>query len=492
MPMARIAVNHRLQATWGVSTTLVLLTACTPSSPENPTTTQATSSASDPAGGPTSPDSGGNNTTAVSTDTTGSSTDSDSGTIETTGTGTTDPTDSGTTDPTDSGTTDPTGTTDASSDTELDSNSDSDTDSDPCLVFDQTHGGTLNDYVNAVVAIPEGGFAAAGRTESFGGGSSDAWLLRLDVDGSVLWEKTFGAETFEALNDLAIMPDGGFALVGITQSQQNSLDWWTIRTDSNGTLLWDAAFGTPNADHASSVVVDDSGVTVAGTRDRIGKGTGRFGLIRYDDTGQTIWEKAYGDDVDEQLAYALVATEDGYAIAGTAYSNFWLVRTDKNGEQLWSQAYDLADNIYERALGLTALSDGFVLAGWASLTDEPGQSDTWVVRTDELGEKLWDRTFDFAHFEWASDLVVRDEGFVLTGYTHLDGDNNELMIFAIDGTGELLWQRDFGGAMSDVGNGVALVPNGDLVFAGGTSSKGAGETDAWFLRTSANGTLMCP
>lgn len=377
-------------------------------------------------------------------------------------------------------------------DTDSESDTDTDTGAGPCITFDRTYGAELNEYGNAILALADGGFVIAGRNESVGQGMFDAWLVRLSPEGDVLWEELYGTPATENINAIAQAPDGGFVLVGTTHTQQTSLDWWTLRTDPGGNLLWDAVFSSENADHAFAVVADDTGVTVAGVRDRIAQGSGRIGLVRYDNDGQEVWQQAYGDDLDEQLGYALVAVDGGYAVAGTAAKNFWLVRTDGQGTKLWDQSYNLADTIYERALDLVALPDGFALTGWAADEQNMNQSDIWLVRTDSDGAMLWNVTHDLDDFDTPESLIVREQGFVITGDTRKDGDPANLMLMALDNEGAQLWTRSYGGMEHDFGRQVVELKNGNLAIVGRTASKGAGLLDAWVLRTNSEGELTCP
>lgn len=360
------------------------------------------------------------------------------------------------------------------------------------MTWDHVYGGAQADRGNAVVQVADGGFAIAGRTASSGAGLDDVWLVRLDASGEMLWERTYGTAAAESANGLVVAPDGGFLIVGTTASPQTSLDWYVVRTDAEGDELWTNTFATPDADHAfAAVTVAEGGFAVAGTRDRVAQGTGRFWLIRLDDAGEVLWDSVYGDVAQEQLAYGLVAfPQGGFAVAGTAHEDFWVVRTDADGGVLWDEAYDYDPTTYERATGLVRMpDDGLALTGWIQ---GDGFTDFWVMRTDADGLAVW----DLVHSELDHDLaegaaVTADGGLVVVGTSRDEGEVDDLRMLRLDDAGALVWSRSYGGADYDGGMDVVVAPNEDIVVVGSTLSKGAGELDAWGLRTSPDGLPDC-
>lgn len=420
-------------------------------------------------------------------------------TTTTTTTTTEDPTSGSTTasitttteDPTSSTTTTTTTTTTSDTTTDTTTTTDTETGEPACARWERTYGGAALDYGNSVVHLPDGGFAIAGRIASKGAGGEDMWLLRLDEEGELLWDQTYGTADWESASGLALAPDGGFLLVGTRISQATGVDWWIVRTDSEGVELWDRTFSTADDDRAfAAIAVQAGGFAVAGSRDRIGLGTGRFWLIRLADDGATLWEKIYGDLGSEQLAYGLVEYPgDGFAVAGTAAEDFWLVRTDLEGNLLWDRSYDFGAGHYDRATALVRMpDDGLALAGF---TSNGSPTDYWIVRTDFDGEPLWTNHYDRGTTDVANDVaVLADGGLVVVGSSHTESDV-DLWIVRTDAAGAVVWERSYGGAESDLGQAVVALPGSDLAFVGYTYSKGAGAGDVWALRTSHTGLLDC-
>ncbi len=362
----------------------------------------------------------------------------------------------------------------------------------PCMTWDRTHGGRKADHGNALVQVPGDGFAIAGRTASKGAGGDDMWLVRIDEAGEALWEQTYGTSGSESANAIALAPDGGFLLAGTSYTAQTSLDWSIVRTTSTGEVMWTRTFTTSDADHAfAAVAVAEGGFAVAGTRDRVAKGTGRFWLIRLDDDGATMWEQIFGDLDKEQLAYDLVEFPGaGFAIAGTAHDDFWLVRTDMAGKKLWDRSYDHDPMAHDRAMALVRMpDDGLTLAGWSQ---GASTTDAWVVRTDAAGEPLWNLPLDHEDHDFIEGMaVLPDDGLVLVGHGYSNGQVADLRIYRTEADGMLVWTTQHGGADYDFGLDITVLPNQDLTIVGRTASTGAGDLDLWALRTSPTGHLVC-
>ncbi len=144
------------------------------------------------------------------------------------------------------------------------------------------YGGSDYDYGRSVVKTPDGGYAIAGSTYSYGAGSSDVWLIKTDADGNMLWNKTFGGSSYDSSRSLAGTSDGGYAIAGSTYSYgAGSADVWLIKTDANGIKEWDETFGGSDEDHGYSVAqTSDGGYIITGTTFSYGAGSEDVWLIK--------------------------------------------------------------------------------------------------------------------------------------------------------------------------------------------------------------------
>lgn len=217
-------------------------------------------------------------------------------------------------------------------------------------------------------------------------------------------------------------------------------------------------------------------------------------VIKTDENGSQQWQQSYGGNEDD-LGYDITQTLDGgYAVAGftkssgNGDSDMWLIKTDENGTRQWDQTYggQLADGGY--ALAAT-IDGGFVVAGFKRLASN---TDMWLVKTDENGSVEWDQTYGGQGDEIAYSLVqTMDGGFAFAGFTHsIGGGDGDILMIKTDESGEVQWSEIYGGEMDEVA--FALVPTADAGFAlaGYTNSFGKGNSDVWLIKVDNIGEMQ--
>jgi predicted secreted protein len=190
-------------------------------------------------------------------------------------------------------------------------------------IVGKTFGGTGNDYASSVCQVP-GGYLIAGYTNSFGnkGGYSDAWLIKTDMNGNESWNRTFGGTGDDSASSVCQVSDG-YIIAGKTNSFGNGgSDAWLIKTDLDGNELWNRTFGGIYSDSASSVcqVFDDhgspDGYLIAGTYSSDNRYTDAW-LIKTDLAGNKIWDLTYGGKLVNDRGYSAIGTADGkYILVG--------------------------------------------------------------------------------------------------------------------------------------------------------------------------------
>jgi len=158
------------------------------------------------------------------------------------------------------------------------------TDSSGNVVWNQTYGGALGDVAYSVVQTVDGGYALAGRTWSYGAGGNDFWLVKTNSSGALQWNQTYGGATIDYASSVVQTVDGGYALAGRTDSYGAGFeDFWLVKTDSSGNTVWSQTYGGASDDYASSVVqTSDGGYAIAGYTNSYGASVFDFWLVKTD------------------------------------------------------------------------------------------------------------------------------------------------------------------------------------------------------------------
>ena len=326
------------------------------------------------------------------------------------------------------------------------------------------------DIAYSVIECSSGGYAVVGLTYSYGAGGSDVLLLRLHDNGTLLWNKTFGGALDEIGYSIVECSDGGFAFVGSTTSfGAGGRDVWFVRTDAVGNHIWNHTFGGPNYDEAWSIVQrSDESFAIAGTYSH-GIGGWDMWLILADANGQHNANYTYGGPLDE-LCYSMVeCASGGFALGGFTESygageyDYFLVRTDSDGLLLWNRTY--GDSWFDEMGSLIECSSGgFALLGES--TPSPGAvSDTWLVRTDDYGNQMWNMTYDFGFDDHRSYAITESDDNDLV-FTSCHGP---IVVVRVDENGKQIWAWKYEKELVNIAWSIIESTNRGFIVAGYTS-----------------------
>jgi len=370
------------------------------------------------------------------------------------------------------------------------------------VMWYETYGGTRNDVASSLVETSDGGYAIIGYTESFGAIEYDFLLVKTDGLGYIEWNKTYGGADLDFGLSIVATSDGGYAIAGSTSSfGAGNSDFWLIKTDSYGNVEWNQTYGGANYDSANALIAtSDGGYAIVGSTQTIAGGTD-FWLVKTDAFGNMEWNQTYGTE-DPDSALSLVETSDGgYALVGdkkiipegvdprTVKTDCWLVKTDSSGNMEWNQTYAEADS--DRAWSLVKTSDGgFAIAGSTSSFGVGGY-DFWLIKTDSYGNVEWNQTYGGVDEDFAHSLVkTSDGGYALTGYTKSFGaGDRDFWLIKTDAYGNMEWNQTYGGADEDMANSMIATSDGGYAIAGGTYSFGVEGGNFWLLKSDESGII---
>ncbi len=360
----------------------------------------------------------------------------------------------------------------------------------------QTYSGNLKSSASSIIQTLDGGLVVAGN-DFLDDENDDVLLLKTDSEGSMLWNKTFGGVGSDKARDVILTKNGGFALAGSTSSYgSGDSDVYLIKTDSEGEVEWEGVYGGQEFDGAYSLVqTHDNGFALVGFTNSYGAGQYDAYLVKTDSNGLMEWNYTYtgtwsGTQYDG--AYDIIQTSDGgFALAGFTsfgFPDMFVVKLDSEGNEDWIQSYGglFSDTAYSI---LQTQDDGFVFTGFTQSVGA-GESDILLIKTNSNGIMEWHQTFGGAESENAHALIQTfDGGYALAGTTSL-GDH-EMLFVKTNSTGHMEWNCTYGGPNADGASSLVQTDNDSFVIVGSSTEKAVelftmNSSEFWILK------IRCP
>ncbi len=412
------------------------------------------------------------------------------------------------------------------------------------IVFQQCYGGSSNEAPKTVLSNGHG-FVILGTTTSIDGdvtinhGKSDFWFIKADESGQIIWERTYGGSEQDYSANMLPSPDGGFVLFGETYSNDGDVgcnhstngDWWLVKTDSLGNILWSRCYGGTHKETASQLIYAHEGGYVmtgkTGSVDSdISHNNGQYDVwvVKVDWEGEIIWERTFGGSRWEWASSIGLTTDGGYIVGGGTlstngdvqceglpgeHSTAWVLKLDHEGQLEWQNCYG---GSYSDAVAdiLQTTDGGYVFLGATASGDgdadcfhgTPGDAatrDMWVVKLDETGEIEWHRCLGGSSMEHPSFIrSMQDGGYLVGGSTKSrDGTvtcNQSLpgtlsvILYKLSADGEIEWSKCLGSQVDNQLDDVYIFSDHHFLLGATTRTWGMdvdcnlkGQTDIWIV-----------
>jgi len=386
--------------------------------------------------------------------------------------------------------------------------------------WQQCFGGSETDKVFDIISS-QGGYLINGWTASDDGdislnhGLSDGWLIKIDSNGNIMWEKTYGGVQGDNFVRIFSNFNNEYYLLGASNSSEGDIsfdpypgtwDFWIVKIDSSGNIIWDKIVGG-NGDEVlwTGTLTDDGGILAFGwTGSEDGDISVYYGLydmwmVKLNSEGEKEWDFTIGTSGFD-IGQAIIQTSDGGYLAGgssmigeggnlSCIPHSWkadaiLVKLDSLRNIEWNRCYGGSD--YDGVYGIIETENGYVFSAYTDSNDGDvsgwhGGTDIWVVKIDLLGDILWQNCFGGSNGEIAYNIFeVDDEGFVIYGITgSFDGDitgnhslseyEHDIWIIKLNSEGDLLWQQCIGGIGDErLDFGIIKKSDNNYVIAGQT------------------------
>ncbi|MEO5570330.1 MAG: T9SS type A sorting domain-containing protein [Bacteroidia bacterium] len=341
------------------------------------------------------------------------------------------------------------------------------------MEWDKDFGGIGIDYLHSLQQTGDEGYILAGYSTSDSSGDKtqpnwdtiqytyDYWIVKLDSIGNKEWDKDFGGTAGDQLFSIQQTTDGGYILGGFsysgisgdkTQAKWGGYDYWIIKIDSLGNKQWDKDFGGWGDDFLINVKqTSDGGYILGGDSNSDSSGnktqnnwdithqSSDFWIVKIDSLGNKQWDRVFGGTNDDLVNSLEVTADGGYILGGFSASDssgnktqatwgdydYWIIKIDSLGNKQWDK--DFGGSGAEELYNIFIVDDGgYLLSGdsYSPISGDKtennlGQEQSWIVKTDSIGNKLWDKTlFTLGHDEIGLAIQTNDGCYAMANMTY--------------------------------------------------------------------------
>ncbi|MCX6180363.1 MAG: hypothetical protein NT150_00350, partial [Bacteroidetes bacterium] len=405
---------------------------------------------------------------------------------------------------------------------------------------DFAYGGDMADNLTATIKTSDGGYLLVGYTLSdstydvseTSNGDVDYWAVKISKEGKILWDRLIGGSSSDYLRDAVELNNGDFALVGYSSSTVSgdktderigsNEDFWVVKLNKYGTILWDSTYGGTATDRAYTVIqtldgnilltgASGSGISGDKTESNV---QSDYWLVKINTDGTLLWEETLVTNGNDFATYTVELPDTSLIIVGTSdatnttYDNsaaangsddYWLVKMDKTRNVVWDKMIGGTSSEYAPKIVKT-LAGNIVFAGSTSsnstgdIGSNSGGEDIAAFKVNITnGNLIWSQMYGGSGDESASSLSIdlkpsAEEGFYLitTSGSNITGNKTENIYGGSDywilkcaEDGSIDWDKTIGGSSNEEGHSIEISYNSDSIvsylFAGRSPSNVSGK-----------------
>ena len=363
----------------------------------------------------------------------------------------------------------------------------------PDTLWTRTYGGGWTDIANSIGATPDHGYIVAGAHQL---GSFPFptlfYVAKLSESGDLHWSQTLGDAIHAEAGSIRATTDGGFIAVGYTVPLNGHTDILLVKLEANGDTVWTRTLASPDVEYPYCLQQTiDGGYVIAGYTIPNSSSDNDLYLVKTSADGIPQWTRVIGGNGLDAALWVEQTPDGEYIASGYTSTNlnsskFFLVKFTSSGDTLWSRHYGTDLNELAYSVKQT-LDGGYLLAGWSAIA-ETAPMRIYVVKTDELGNQQWSRTYSAGVSDAAFAINVLPSGeYIIAGYSQSsDTSPEDMYLMKLSGTGDTLWTRKYGGQSTDVALSLCRTVDGGYALAGYTFSFGAGQADIYVVITESD------
>lgn len=371
--------------------------------------------------------------------------------------------------------------------------------------FQTSYGDVEIDFGNSITTTTTNGYCVLSTNKnSIGTEYSDIVLYNIDNDGSLLWSAKVGTDKSDFPKDIIQTPDGGFAITGYTLGgliDSTTSDIFLMKTDDQGFPLFFQTFGGPSNDEGNKLLNSaDGGFYIVGATQSFGNGLQSALVIRTDGNGNQIWSTVNSCVEYNRYNSATFNNQGQIIAAGTTYNlsnndyDNYISLIDTLGNLIWSKR--IGSTSAENLCQILLTDDGGFISAGSSFNLSAGNSDINVCKTDSSGTIIWNKNYGTNLYDEARSISICSNGdLILNGATNILNNATPLFqtsILRLNSNGDLLWANTYGDPSGNSeGSRIINGYNDALISIGYIKSTSDLNGETHFIKTNSNGSSGC-
>ena len=326
----------------------------------------------------------------------------------------------------------------------------------------------------SILALPDGSALVAGYTMVPKSSRADAWLIKVDENGKKIWEKTYGGKGWDEFIQIKSAKNGDCLLAGWTDSQgAGKTDAWLMRININGEVLWQKTFGSKRWEEAQALLETSDEQIILATTFNPKKENDNIRVFKLNPNGEEVWHYDFSKGIGREVVHNMIELPNkniilvGYTSQkpGEGRENGILVSLKPTGELAWEKQFGLPgmDALHD----VSVTTEGELIAvGFCNQPKKSGQLR--LLKISQKGEILLEKVMGGQNFDKGRTLCLLENGNIaVSGFTASEGMGKaDTWTLIFDQNFDLKQKDVFGGEGKDLIRGMDRMPNGDIIVAG--------------------------
>ena len=316
-------------------------------------------------------------------------------------------------------------------------------------------------------------------------------------DIRIFWQKIY--ENFSSLriNNMIPTSDNGFIISGTIFESEKNIDCWVMKFNHLGSIEWYNKFGSSvqNECPYSCIQSKDKGYIICGVQKDRQDENSKVWILKIDFRGTKIWEKIYGQGINDAAYTACQTKDNGIIIGGkqfvdeTQKEDAWIIKCDSEGDIIWETTYGGVHNDVIYSI-INTDDSGYAACGKRTV-DIDRSADFWVIKLGEEGEFEWDRSFGGRGEDGASEIFqMNDLGFTFWGnMINKETNKRDTWIVKLSKEGYIEWEKTIGGFGAEVASSIFHTQDDGFMICGESVFSSQFNSNFWTLKLNSNGDI---